>query len=83
LGYLFSSLKFTPLGIETAGKLFIGMTMALLSGSVIALHYVLHRRWSWWPLLTFFLVNSILFWRFLNYLFGVGSTILFFLAWIA
>ena len=70
-------------GIQAAGKLFIGMTMALLSGSIVTLHYVLHRRWSWWPLLTYlFLFNSILLWGFLNYLFGLGLAFLFFAGWV-
>jgi hypothetical protein len=49
-------------GIEAAGKVFIGLIMALLSSGVFALHYVLHRRWSWWPfLMFFFLFNNICF----------------------
>lgn len=71
-------------GIEIAGKIFIGLTLGLLSGGVIALHYALHRHWSWWPLVGFlFLFNSILLWGFLNYLFGLGLAILFFAGWVA
>jgi hypothetical protein len=71
-------------GIETAGKLFIGVTLFLLSGGVIALHYALHRHWSWWPLTAFlFLFNSILLWGFLNYLFGLGFAIWCFAGWVA
>jgi hypothetical protein len=56
----------------------------LLSGGTIVLHYSLHKRWSWWPLLCFFFMfNSILLWGFLNYLFGLGLALLLFAAWIA
>lgn len=59
--------------VETAGKVFIGLTFALLVGSVMTLHAALHRRWSPWPLLAvFFLYNSVFLWGFLNYLFGLG-----------
>ena len=71
-------------GIEIAGKVFIALTLCLLSGGVIALHYALHRHWSWWPLVGFlFLFNSILLWGFLNYLFGLGLAILSFAGWVA
>jgi hypothetical protein len=71
-------------GIEVAGKIFIGLTLFLLSGGVIALHYALHERWSWWPLTAFlFLFNSILLWGFLNYLFGLGLAIWCFAGWVA
>lgn len=65
------------MSLETAGRVFIGMTFALLGGGVIALHAALHRRWSPWPLLTFFfLYNSVFLWGFLNYLFGLGLALL-------
>ena len=61
------------MSLETAGKVFIGLTFALLVGGVMALHAALHRRWSPWPLLAFFfLYNSVFLWGFLNYLFGLG-----------
>jgi len=69
--------------IETAGKVFIGMTFALLVGGTIALHVALHRRWSPWPLLAFFfLYNSVFRWGFLNYLFGLGLALLACALWI-
>lgn len=71
------------LSIETAGKVFIGMTFALLIGGTIALHVALHRRWSPWPLLAcFFLYNSVFRWGFLNYLFGLGLAFLACALWI-
>ena len=70
--------------LDIAGKIFIGMTMLQLAGGVMALHYALHRRWSWWPLLAvFFLYNSILLWGFLNYLFGLGMALWVFAGWVA
>ena len=58
---------------ENAGKVFIGLTFALLAGGVMTFHAALHRRWSPWPLLAFFfLYNSVFLWGFLNYLFGLG-----------
>ncbi len=65
------------MSLETAGKVFIGLTFALLAGGVMALHAALHRRWSPWPLLAFFfLYNSVFLWGFLNYLFGLGLALL-------
>jgi len=72
------------ISLEAAGKVFIGLTFALLAGGVIALHAALHRRWSAWPLLAFFfLYNSIFLWGFLNYLFGLGLALLTCALWMA
>jgi hypothetical protein len=61
------------MSVERAGKIFIGLTFALLAGGTMALHAALHRRLSPWPLLAFFfLYNSVFLWGFLNYLFGLG-----------
>ncbi|MBI4002729.1 MAG: hypothetical protein HY348_13225 [Nitrospira defluvii] len=69
--------------IETAGKLFIGLIFALLTGGTMALHAALHRRWSPRPLLAFFfLYNSVFLWEFLNYLFGLGLALLACALWI-
>ncbi len=73
--------RFMP--IETAGKVFIGLTFALLAGGVMAFHSALHRRWSSWPLLAFFfLYNSVFLWGFLNYLFGLGLALFACAFWI-
>ena len=72
------------LPVETAGKLFLSLTLLLLAGGAIALHAVLHRRWSLWPLLAFFfLYNSDFLWGFLNYLWGLGLAMWSYAAWIA
>ncbi len=73
--------RFMP--VETAGKVFIGLTFALLAGGVMALHAALHRRCSPWPLLTFFfLYNSVFLWGFLNYLFGLGLALFACALWV-
>ena len=72
------------LSVETAGKVFLALTLLLLAGGTIALHAVLHRRWSLWPLLAFFfLYNSVFLWGFLNYLWGLALAIWSYAAWIA
>ncbi len=69
--------------LETAGKVFIGLTFALLAGGVMALHTALHKRWSPWPLLVFFfLYNSVFLWGFFNYLFGLGLVLCACSAWV-
>lgn len=73
--------RFMP--IETAGKVFIGLTFGLLAGGVMALHAALHKHWSPWPLLAFFfLYNSVFLWGFLNYLFGLGLALFACAAWV-
>jgi hypothetical protein len=73
--------QFMPL--ETAGKVFIGLTLALLALGVMTLHAALHKRWSPWPLLAFFfLYNSVFLWGFLNYLFGLGLGLFACAAWV-
>lgn len=71
------------LSVEQAGKVFIGLTFALLAGGTMALHAALHRRWSVWPLLAFFfLYNSVFLWGFLNYLFGLGLALFACALWV-
>ena len=71
------------MSLETAGRAFIGLAFALLGGGVIVLHAALHRRWSPWPLLTFFfLYNSVFLRGFLNYLFGLGLALLICALWM-
>ncbi len=68
---------------ENAGKVFIGLTFALLAGGVMTFHAALQRRWSPWPLLAFFfLYNSVFLWGFLNYLFGLGLALFACALWI-
>lgn len=59
--------------LDVAAKLFLVMIFALIAGGVIWLNRVATGGWRLWPLLGFFfLYNRILFWGFLNYLFGIG-----------
>ncbi|HEU4685508.1 MAG TPA: hypothetical protein VFS39_13465 [Nitrospira sp.] len=70
--------------LEAAGRTFIALTIASLVGGVLALHRVLHRRPSLWPLLSlFFVYNRLLLWGFLGYLFTLGLALASFAAWIA
>lgn len=70
-----------PLG--AAGKVFITLTLFLLSIGPIALHYVWHGRRSAWPFVAFlFLHNRIFLYGFLNYLFGLGLALCTLAAWI-
>jgi hypothetical protein len=59
--------------LDLAAKLFLIMIFALMAGGVIWLNRVATGGWRLWPLFGFFfLYNRILFWGFLNYLFGIG-----------
>jgi len=72
------------LPLEWAGKLFLAITFFLLTAGTAALHRVLHRRWSAWPLLAFlFIYNRLLLWGFLNFLFGLGLALMAFTIWLA
>ena len=70
--------------LETAGRVFLSLVLGLLASSTVALHALVHRRWSLWPMLSFlFLYNSVFLWGFLNYLFGLGLAFWSFAAWVA
>jgi hypothetical protein len=70
-------------GVETAGRLFIAATMALLVGGTAALQRVLFGRIGLWPLASvMFVYNAALFYGFLNYLFSLGIVLLCFAGWI-
>ena len=59
--------------IVTAGRVFLGLTLALILSGTVALHAAIHRRVSVWPLLAaFFLYNWIFLFGFLNYILGIG-----------
>ena len=62
--------------IFTAGRIFLGLTLASMAAGAFALHRVLHGRWSSWPLLVIpFLYNQIIVWGFLGYLLGLGAAL--------
>ncbi|MGH7012613.1 MAG: hypothetical protein ACREEL_00395 [Stellaceae bacterium] len=70
--------------LQTAGKLFLVAIYFLSAGGVAALHRVLFRRWSAWPLAAFLLVyNRLLLWGFVNFLFGLGLAFWALAGWIA
>lgn len=61
------------LPLEVAGRVFVGLTLALILGGTVWLHYALTRRLEPWPLVAaLFLHNWIFLFGFLNFLFGVG-----------
>jgi hypothetical protein len=70
--------------LEWAGKIFILICLALLSGGVALLHRAAAGRWSVWPLFAFlFLYTHLLVWGFLNYLCGLGLALVAFALWLA
>ncbi len=70
--------------IEAAGRLFIALTVLTLIGGTASLHRVLHGRWAVWPLWSaLFVYNAVLFWGFLNCLFGIGASLFALSGWIA
>lgn len=59
--------------LELAGRVFIGLTLALQLSGCMALYRTLHGRYGLWPLAAgLFLYNWIFLFGFLNYLFGIG-----------
>jgi hypothetical protein len=70
--------------IETAGRLFVALTMALPVIATVVLHRVLHGHVGLWPLCSLlFVYNAALYWGFLNFLFGLGVALLGFAGWVA
>jgi hypothetical protein len=66
--------KFMPLTI--ASRVFVGLTLAMIFTGTLALHHALYRRLSWFPLVAaLFVYNQIVFFGFINYLFGIGLTL--------
>jgi hypothetical protein len=71
------------LGLAWAGKLFVLLTLLLLSSGVGFLNHTLFRRLSWWPALGLLLLyNHVLTWGFMNYLFGLGVLLWVLAAWL-
>lgn len=71
------------LGVVWAGKMFVLLTLLLLSSGVGVLNYTLVRRLSWWPALGFLLLyNHVLTWGFMNYLFGLGAFLWVLAGWL-
>jgi hypothetical protein len=71
------------LGVELAGRLFLGMTLLLTAGGVFALNRALRGRFSAAPIAVFpFLYNGIFLYGFANYLFAMGLAIWGIAAWV-
>ncbi len=72
------------LSIGAAGRVFIALTMVMLIGGTATLHRVLHGRWGVAPLWSaLFVYNAVLFWGFLNCLFGIGAALFALSGWMA
>lgn len=69
--------------LELAGKLFLGLTLLLISSGTCAIYVALHRRISFWPFTVFLLLyNPIFLFGVVNYLFGIGVGLWGVAAWI-
>jgi hypothetical protein len=70
--------------LETAGRVFVGLTIIAMVGGAFALHRACHGHASVWPLLSlFFVYNRLFLWGFVAYLFTLGCAMGAFAAWIA
>lgn len=71
------------IGLEPAGRVFIALLLLQLIGATAWLHRLLHGRVGLWPLISILcLYNIVLYYGFLNYLFGLGTALLVFGGWI-
>jgi len=71
------------LPLDVAGRLFVGLALALMAGGVMLVHRAASRAWSFWPLAGFLLLyNRILLWGFVNYLAGLGVALIGLAAWL-
>ena len=70
--------------LELAGKLFVALSMSLSVIGTATLHRALYGRVGLWPLCALLSVYNVILWYgFLNYLFGLGIALLAFSAWVA
>ena len=70
-------------GIFTAGKLFVVLTIALLATGPVALYHALYRRIDLWPFTAFlFVYNTDFFFGLLNYLFATAVALWATAVWI-
>jgi hypothetical protein len=70
--------------LEVAGRVFVAAIMIMLVAGTALLHLALHGRIGLWPLCpVLFLYNDVLAWGFVNYLFGLGVSLLSLSLWIA
>lgn len=70
-------------GINVAGKLFLGLTLLLISSGTMQVHYALHQRRSFWPLTVFLILyNTMFLYGLVNFMFGMGLALWIFSAWV-
>lgn len=71
-------------GLQLAGKIFLALTVCLPVAGVMALRHVVHGHIGIWPVAAIlFVYNYAWIWGLLNYLFGLGLSLLAFAGWIA
>ena len=71
------------LPLETAGRLFVALTITLLVGGTVVLHRTLHGRASCWPLLSLLVVPGWpLLMGFMSYVTGIGLLLLATALWL-
>ena len=71
------------LDIEIAGKIFLVLVLFSLASGTLLLHRIVHRRWSIWPFLAFFLLyNRIFLGGIVSYLLMLGLALWAFALWI-
>ncbi len=74
----------TVMPVELAGRVFIALIMLGLIAGTVALHRVLHGRFSVWPVwAVLFIYNAALFWGLLSCLFAIAVYLFMFSGWIA
>ena len=66
-----------------AGKVFVGLTLAVTVGGICYLHKTVFGRWSFWPMIAgLFAFHQIFLGGFLNYTFGIGLSFFLLAFWI-
>jgi hypothetical protein len=71
------------LPVQDAGRLFIGLSVLLMTSGTIALHAALYRRLSWWPFVVFLVIwNRIFLYGVFNYLLTLGLALWALAAWV-
>jgi hypothetical protein len=73
----------TSMNIFLAGKLFVLLTILLITSGTFAVHYALYRDWKGPTLCFLFVFNGILLYGFLNYALAIGLSLWSTAGWIA
>ena len=73
---------FFPLGV--AGKLMLSLVLATITGGSLLLNFTFFKTLSFWPLMSFLIFfNEALLKGFINFLFGVGVSLLCLSLWVS